>query len=126
MFPEGSLSRREREVMEIVHRRGRATAAEIREDMADPPTDAAVRSTLRILVGKGHLGFEEDGPRYVYFPTVPAAAARRSALEAVLHTFFEGSTERVMAALLESREPLTPDEKRRLKALIDRAEDEGR
>lgn len=126
MLPEGDLSRREREVMEIIHRRGRATAAEVRADMSDPPTDAAVRSTLRILVGKGHLDFEHDGPRYVYSPTVPETTARRSAIESVVRTFFDGSTEGVMAALLETQGPLTPEEKRRLKELIDQAEEEGR
>ena len=126
MLPESGLSRREREVMEIIHGRGRATAAQIRESMEDPPTDAAVRSTLRILVEKGHLEHEYDGPRYVYFPTVPARAARRSALERVVRTFFDDSTEGVMAALLEARGPLTEDERTRLKAMIDRAAEEGR
>lgn len=126
MLPEGQLSRREREVMEIIHRLGTATAAEVREGMQDPPTDAAVRSILRILVRKGHLNHESEGPRYVYQPTVPARAARRSALENVVRTFFDGSTEGAMASLLEAGGPLTPEEKRRLKALIDRAEEEGR
>jgi len=125
MLPETGLSRREREVMEIVHRLGQATAAEIREEMPDPPTDAAVRSTLRGLVAKEHLSYRYDGPRYLYSPTVPATAARRSALEQILDTFFDGSTEGVMAALLETRGPLTPGEKTRLKALIDRAEEGG-
>lgn len=126
MLPERGLSRREREAMEIIHRLGRATAAQVREAMADPPTDAAVRSVLRILVEKGHLEFEYDGPRYVYSPTVPAPAARKSALEKVIRTFFDGSTEGVMAALLESRGPLTAEDKRRLKEIIDRAAEEGR
>lgn len=126
MLPEGGLSRREREIMEIVHRLGRAAAQEIRERMDDPPTDAAVRSTLRILVRKGHLQFEWDGPRYVYSPTVSAKAARRVALEKVVETFFDGSAEGVMATLLESRRPLSPEESRRLKELIDRAAEEGR
>ncbi len=126
MVIEAPLSRREREVMEIVHRLGNATAREIRRAMDDPPTDAAVRSTLRILVEKEHLVFQYDGPRYVYSPAVPAQAVRRSALEKLTRTFFEGSTERVMAALLESQGPLTPAEKRRLKKLIDQASEEGR
>jgi predicted transcriptional regulator len=120
------LSRREREVMDIVHRAGHASAAEIRERLEDPPTDAAVRSTLRILVEKGHLSYEFDGPRYVYSPTVPSEAAGRSALDRLMQTFFDGSAEGVMAALLEVRGQLTPEEKRRLKDLIDRAEEEGR
>ena len=126
MLPEEGLSRREREVMEILHKRGSATAAEIRGDMNDPPTDAAVRSTLRILAEKGHVTFEFVGPRYVYRPAVTRAAATRSALESVLSTFFDGSAESAMAALLEMRGKLTPEEKRRLRALIDRAEEEGR
>jgi predicted transcriptional regulator len=126
MIPEEHLSRREREVMEILHRLGRATAAEIRGEMAEAPTDAAVRSTLRILGEKGHVGFVADGPRYVYTPTVSARAARRSAIERVVHTFFDGSTEGAMAALLETSGPLTPEIKLRLKGLIDQAEGEGR
>lgn len=126
MIPEKSLSRREAEVMEILHRLGRATAAEIRVEMADPPTDAAVRSVLRILVDKGHLGYHLSGPRYVYSPTVSARAARRSAVARVVETFFDGSTEGAMAALIESNGPLTPEQSRRLKALIDQAQEEGR
>ncbi len=126
MLPEGGLSRREREVMEIVHRMGRATAEEIRSAMEEPPSNAAVRSTLRILVEKGHLEHEYEGPRYVYFPTVSAAAARRTALDSLLSTFFDGSTEGALAALIERGGPLTPQTKARLKRLIDRAEEEGR
>jgi predicted transcriptional regulator len=126
MMPEPGLSRREREVMEIVHRLGRASAQEVQEAMEDPPTNAAVRSTLRILVEKGHLDHEYDGPRYVYRPTVSAAAARRTALERLVTTFFDGSAEGAMTALLESGTPLTPEGKARLKKLIDRAAEEGR
>jgi len=122
----GGLSRREREVMEIIHRRGQATAAEVRSEMAEAPTDAAVRSTLRILVRKGHLAIEQDGPRYVYSPTIAPEAARASALDRLVQTFFDGSVEGVMAALIEARGSLSPEEKRRLRALIDRAEEEGR
>src|SRR5688572_26800187 len=126
MLPEEGLSRREREVMEILHRRGEATAAEIRADLEDPPTDAAVRSTLRILAEKGHVAFEFDGPRYLYRPTVPRAAATRSALQSLLSVFFDGSAESAVAALLEMSGKLTPEERQRLKALIDRAAEEGR
>jgi predicted transcriptional regulator len=126
MLPEEGLSRREREVMEILHRRGAATAAEVRDELDDPPTDAAVRSILRILGEKGHVTFAFDGPRYLYRPRVAREAASRSALETLLSTFFDGSAESAMAALLEMRGALTPEEKMRLKALIDRAEEEGR
>jgi len=126
MLPESGLTRRERQVMEIIHRRGEATAQQVREAMEDPPTDAAVRSILRILVEKGHLAFEYDGPRYVYSPTVSARTARRTALERVVSTFFDGSTEGVMAALLETRGPLSEEERMRLKTLIDEAAEEGR
>lgn len=126
MLPEHSLSRREFEVMEILHRLGRATAAEVREEMAEPPTDAAVRSVLRILVEKGHVSHAPSGPRYVYSPTVSARSAKRSAVERVVETFFDGSTEGAMAALLETSGPLSPEVTRRLKALIDQAAREGR
>lgn len=120
------LTRREREVMDIVHAVGAATASRVREAMADPPTNAAVRSILRILVEKGHLTYEQDGPRYVYSPTSPHRA-RRSALRHVLRTFFGGSVESAMAALLELEEgTLTPDDRARIKRLIDRAAKEGR
>ena len=123
----GTLSRREREVMDILHRRGESTAAEVRAAMTKPPTDPAVRSILRILVEKSQVGFEQQGPRYVYSPTVPREAARRSALDHVLQTFFDGSTEGALAALLEIRnDRLTDAERRSLKRLIDRAAREGR
>ena len=121
------LSRREREVMDIVHELGDATAARIRERMTDPPTDAAVRSVLRILVEKGHLAHEYDGPRYVYSPTVSARRARSSAMNHVLKTFFGGSVEGAVAMLLQLEDrKLTPDERARIKALIDQAAQEGR
>ena len=123
----GTLSRREREVMDILHRRGESTAAEVRAAMTKPPTDPAVRSILRILVEKSQVGFEQQGPRYVYSPTVPREAARRSALDHVLQTFFDGSTEGALAVLLEIRnDRLTDAERRSLKRLIDRAAREGR
>jgi predicted transcriptional regulator len=121
------LSRRERETMDIVYRLGRATAAEVRTAMAQPPTDPAVRTTLRILVAKGRLKLEYDGPRYVYFPTVAPEAARRSAFRHLLDTFFGGSAKGAMAALLEMEAlDLSADERRRLKALVDKADREGR
>lgn len=121
------LSRREREVMDIVHELTDATAAQIRERMIDPPTDAAVRSILRILVEKEHLNFSHDGPRYVYTATVSGARASRSAMRHVLRTFFGGSVEGAVAALLELDESeLSATERRRLKKMIDEAAREGR
>ena len=127
MRAKPKLSRREQEVLDIVYARGHATAAEVREGMLDAPTDAAVRTTLRILVGKGHLRIEQDGPRYDYWPTVPPDAARRSELQHVLRTFFGGSTESALATLLDIRPGgLSDDTRRRLKRLIDRAAKQGR
>lgn len=95
------LSRRERQIMEVIYSRGRATAAEVRESLPDPPSYSAVRAILRILEDKGHLRHEADGPRYVYRPTVPREEARESALRRVVNTFFGGSPENAVAALLE-------------------------
>ena len=121
------LSRREREVMDIVHEAGTVTAAQIRDRMAEPPTYSAVRSVLRILVNKGHLASEQDGARYLYSPTVPASRARRSAMRHVVKTFFGGSVEGAVAALLDLEDTkLTPEERARIEALIERASREGR
>jgi predicted transcriptional regulator len=122
-----TLSRREQEMLDIVYARGHATAAEVRAAMQDAPTDAAVRTILRILVQKGHLRIEQDGPRYDYWPTVPREAAQRSELQHVIRTFFGGSTESALAALLDIQ-PGDLDEaaRRRLKRLIDKAAREGR
>jgi predicted transcriptional regulator len=127
MRPTPMLSRREREILDIVYARGVATAADVRSAMREAPTDAAVRATLRILVSKGHLRIEQDGPRYSYSPTVAPETARRSELQHLLRTFFGGSTEGAMAALLDLRgQTLGEAERRRLKRLIDRAAKEGR
>ncbi|MYG81991.1 MAG: BlaI/MecI/CopY family transcriptional regulator [Gemmatimonadetes bacterium] len=113
--------------MDIVHELGVATAAQVQERMSDPPTNSAVRSVLSILVRKGHLVSEYDGPRYVYSHTVPVQRARRSALMHVVRTFFGGSVEGTVAMLLQLEDSrLTPEERARLKALIDRASEEGR
>jgi BlaI family transcriptional regulator, penicillinase repressor len=122
-----ALSRREQEILDIVYARGHATAAEVRAVMQEAPTDAAVRTTLRILVAKGHLRIEQDGPRYDYWPTVAPETARRSELQHVLRTFFGGSTESALATLLDIQPGELNDEKRRrLKRLIDKAAKEGR
>ena len=95
-----TLSRRERQIMDVLFRRGRATAAEVMADLPGEPTSSTVRTQLRILEEKGHVRHEEEGLRYVYFPVVARSAARRSALRHLVDTFFEGSTEKAVAALL--------------------------
>ena len=121
------LSRRERQVMDIIHELGGATAVQIRDRMSDPPTDSAVRSVLRILVRKGHLAKEYDGPRFVYSPLIPARAARQSAMRHVLKTFFGGSVEGAVATLIALEDgALDPEERERIMAMIDRASEEGR
>ena len=121
------LSRREREMMNIIFRSGKATATEVLEAMAEPPSYSAVRATLRVLEQKGHLRHQHDGTRYVYTPTVNREKARNSALDQLLSTFFEGSAANVVATLLEkSRDEMTPDELDRLSQLIADARKEGR
>ncbi|MFN2397492.1 MAG: BlaI/MecI/CopY family transcriptional regulator [Gemmatimonadaceae bacterium] len=95
-----ALSRRERQVMDILHRRGGATVAEIITDLPDPPTYSAVRSVLRILGEKGLIRHKEDGPRYVYFPAEPTEMARNDVLAHVVRTYFAGSPEQAVTALL--------------------------
>ena len=122
-----TLSRRERQIMDVVYRLGRATAAEVRQGLPDPPSYSAVRALLRILEEKGHLRHEQDGPRYVFLPTVPRDKARRSALRQLVQTFFEGSTAQAVAALLDAPDAQLSDEDLdRLAGLIDQARKEGR
>jgi predicted transcriptional regulator len=121
-----SLSRRERQIMDIVYRHGEATAAQILADMPDPPSYSAIRALLRILVEKQHLQHREDGPRYVYSPTVPQQKARARALAQVVNTFFEGSALKAASALLGSpQRKLTKAELDELGALIDAARKRG-
>ncbi len=121
------LSRRERQIMDVIYRFGRATAQEVREHLPDPPSYSAVRALLRVLEDKGHVEHRQDGPRYVYRPTVPREEARRSALRQLLGTFFDGSAEQAVAALLDmSERQLSDDELDRLSDLIERARQEGR
>jgi predicted transcriptional regulator len=121
------LSRRERQIMDIIHQRGQATAAEVLELLPEPPSYSAVRALLRLMEEKGYLKHEQDGPRYVYLPTQTREKARRSALKRLLETFFDGSTEQAVAALLElSRSKLSPEELDRLSRLIAQARKEGR
>ncbi len=121
------LSRRERQIMDVLFRRGRATVAEVIADMPDPPSYSAVRAMMRTLEDKGHVRHREDGPRYVYTPTVPRETARRNALAHLVTTFFDGSTAQAVAALLDRRgRSLTPEERERLTGLIQHASEEGR
>ena len=123
---EEGLSRRERQIMDVVYRRGQATAAEIHADLPDPPSRTAVRTLLRILEEKGHLRHRQDGLAYVYQPTRPRRQAGRSALRRVLDNFFEGSLEKAVAAYLgDSATDLTPDELARLLDLIQQARKKG-
>jgi predicted transcriptional regulator len=122
-----ALSRRERQVMDILFRRGEATVAEVMGDLADPPTYSAVRSVLRILVGKGLVTHREDGPRYVYLPTASPDRARDEALLHVVRTFFDGSAEQAVTALLRmSDADLTGPELARLRELVRKARTSGR
>ena len=122
-----ALSRRERQVMDILFRRGESTVAEIMGDLPDPPTYSAVRSILRILVEKQLITHREDGPRYVYLPAVNTEQARDDALKHVIRTFFDGSTEQAVAALLDlSSTRLSDEELGRLSRLIADARKEGR
>jgi predicted transcriptional regulator len=121
------LSRRERQIMDVLYKRGKGTVAEVIAEMPDPPGYSAVRAMLHTLEEKGHVRHGEDGPRYVYAPTVARETARRSAVAHLVATFFDGSTAQAVAALLgNSARSLTPAERTRLARLIRRAHDEGR
>ena len=120
------LSRRERQIMDVIYRRGRATAAEVLEDIPDPPSYSAVRAMLRLLEEKGHVRHEQDGPRYVFMPIVNRDRARKSALTHVVRTFFDGSATEAVAALLNDGGKLSDAELDRLSAMIEQAREEGR
>jgi predicted transcriptional regulator len=120
------LSRRERQIMDILYRLGRATAAEVLAELPGEPHSSTVRTQLRVLEEKGHVRHEEEGLRYVYMPAVPRHAARKSALKHLVQTFFEGSTEKAVAALLGAdMSRLSQDELDRIAALIEKARKEG-
>jgi predicted transcriptional regulator len=121
------LGRRERQIMDIVHRLGRAAVADVRKALPDPPTYSAVRGMLRLLEDKGHLTHDANGLRYIYTPTVSRTAARRSALRHLVHTFFAGSATNAAASLLEwSDTKLSPADARRLANIIAKSKSEGR
>jgi predicted transcriptional regulator len=120
------LSRRERQILDILYERGQATAAEVQAALPEPPSYSAVRALLRILEDKGHVRHQQDGPRYVYVPTVARDNAKRSALRHVLKTFFDNSAEQAISALLdEGSSKLSPAELDRLAHLIDTARKSG-
>ena len=109
--------------MDILYRRGNASAAEVMQDLHDNPSDSTVRTHLRILEEKGHVQHQEVGLRYVYSPKVPRKAVRQSALKHLVDTFFDGSTEKVVAALIGAQgSKLSKDELRRIAALVEKAE----
>ena len=121
------LGRRERQILEVLYRLGKAGVAEVRASLPDPPTYSAVRGMLNLLEDKGHVRHQRDGMRYVYAPAVAPGKARQSALRHLVSTFFEGSPMAAAAALLEMSESrLSPEERSHLTALIARREKEGR
>ena len=120
------LSRRERQILDILYQRGQATAAEVQSLLPEPPSYSAVRALLRILEEKGHVRHDQDGPRYVYLPTVPRDNAQRSAMRHLLQTFFDGSAEQAISALLDdSSAKLSGAELDRLARMIDTARKSG-
>jgi predicted transcriptional regulator len=121
------LSRRERQIIDILYRRGRATAADVMADLPGDPSYSTVRTQLRVLETKGHVRHEDDGQRYVYSPAVPRGTVRRSALKHLVETFFDGSVEQTVAALLGGDAArLSDDELKRIAELIEKARKEGR
>ncbi len=122
-----TLSRRERQIMDVVYERGQATVADVLDALPDPPSYSAVRALMRILEEKGHLRHQQDGPRYVFSPTLSRDKARRSVLTQVVRTFFDGSVEQAVAALIDMPQSrLSQDDLARLSRLIDKARKEGR
>jgi len=122
-----ALTRREREIMDILYRLGRASAQDVLKGMAEPPSYSAVRALLRLLEERGHVRHVEDGTRYVYLPAVTRSEARKKALSHVVATFFGGSVEQAMLTLVESsRSKLSASELERLAEIVERAKTEGK
>lgn len=127
MKGQKNLSRRERQIMDVIYALQEATVNQVLERLPSPPSYSAVRALLRVLEQKGHLVHRQEGPRYIYSPTLPRDRARRSALKHLLQTFFDDSTEDAVAALLDiSEDSLTADDYGRLVELIEKARKEGR
>jgi BlaI family transcriptional regulator, penicillinase repressor len=121
------LSRRERQIMDILYRSGKASASDVLNAMPDPPSYSAVRAMLRVLEEKGHVKHQEEGLKYVYAPVVARDKAKRSAVKHVMETFFNGSAEQIVAALLDvSSTKLTRDELDRMAEMIEKAKKEGK
>src|SRR5450631_3627790 len=127
MSTAGGLSRRERQIMDILYQRGKASASDVREAMESAPGYSAVRAMLRVLEEKGHVKHQAEGLKYVYVPTVTREKAKRSAVKHVLDTFFNGSPEQIVAALLDvSSTRLTREELDRMSEMIEKAKREGK
>jgi predicted transcriptional regulator len=121
-----ALTRRERQIMDILYKRGRATAGDVMQDLPGDPHSSTVRTQLRVLEEKGHISHEEHGLRYVYMPAVPRRAARKSALRHLVDTFFDGSAEQVVAAVLGGEgSKLSEAELDRIGELVAKAKKEG-
>jgi predicted transcriptional regulator len=118
--PSARLGKRERQIMNILYSKGRATVSEVLELLPDPPSYSSVRAMLRYLEDKGYVGHESDGPRYIYAPSAPKKEVRQSALSHVVRTFFDGSVSNAVAALIAA-DPLTDEEYERLSKLLDQA-----
>ncbi len=124
-FPD--LSRRERQIMDVVYQRGQASVADVVENLSDPPSYSAVRALMNILVDKAVLKVDRDSPRYVYRPTRSPRHVGRSRIKQIVRTFFDGSVERAVAALIETHDTqLTPAELERLQALVEQAREKGK
>jgi BlaI family transcriptional regulator, penicillinase repressor len=127
VLPQTKLPRREREIMDALYQSGEATVNEVIDRMPDPPSYSAVRATLRVLEDKGLVKHKQDGPRYVYLPAIPTQKAGFAALKHLVHTFFDGSAEQALVALVQmSDADLTPAELERLSDRIGKAKKEGR
>jgi predicted transcriptional regulator len=118
------LSRRERQIMDVLYERGRATAAEILAALPDPPSYSAIRALIKVLEDKGHVKHQEDGPRYIFTPSVPRSKARKNAVKHLLQTFFDDSAGEAVASLLGSGGKLKPEELDKIEELIARARKE--
>src|SRR6266704_6239674 len=127
MSAQGGFSRRERQILDILYQRGKASASEVQDAMDDAPSNSAVRTLLRVLEEKGHVKRRAEGLKYVYVPSVAKEKAKRTAVKHLLETYFDGSSEQIVAALLDvSSTQLTREELDRMTAMIEKAKREGK